>query len=86
MGDRLRRIHDTTLLICLTRYHQVRSYDRNIAVNVWWKHKADFIPSDCDMEPNQTLDKFKFAALEKDSSDEEPVDFMWVIRFFAQKC
>lgn len=64
----------------------MRSYDRNIAVNVWWKHKADFIPSDCDMEPNQTLDKFKFAALEKDSSDEEPVDFMWVIRFFAQKC
>lgn len=55
----------------------MRSYDRNIAVNVWWKHKADFIPSDCDMEPNQTLDKFKFAALEKeDSSDEAPEDLM----------
>ncbi|KAL9969293.1 hypothetical protein ACROYT_G021492 [Oculina patagonica] len=57
-------------------YHQVRSYDRNIAVNVWWKHKADFIPSDCDMEPNQTLDKFRFSALEKESSNEEPADLM----------
>ena len=55
----------------------MRSYDRNIAVNVWWKHKAGFIPSDCDMEPYQTLDKFKFAVLEKDnSSDEEPEDLM----------
>lgn len=74
-----------TLLVCLIRYHQVRSYDRNIAVNVWWKHKADFIPTDCDMEPNQTLDKFKFSALEKESSNEEPVDLMWVMPYFAKK-
>lgn len=52
-------------------------------MNVWWKHKADFIPSDCDMEPNQTLDNFKFTALEKeDSSDETPEDLMWVVCVF----
>lgn len=67
-------------------YHQVRSYDRNIAVNVWWKHQADFIPTDCDMEPNQTLDKFKFAALEKeDSSDEEPEDLMTHLESFISQ-
>ena len=52
------------------RFHQVRSYDRNIAVNVWWTHKVNFIPKDCNMEPNQTLDKFNFSSLEAESSDQ----------------
>ena len=47
-----------------SRFHQVRSYDRNIAVNVWWTHKADFVPRQCDMAPGQTLDNFKFPAQE----------------------
>ncbi|KAK3735817.1 hypothetical protein QZH41_019916 [Actinostola sp. cb2023] len=55
-------------------FHQVRSYDRNIAVNVWFKHKADFVPSNCDLakskEP-QTLDKFLFSALALEGQDEE---------------
>lgn len=55
-------------------FHQVRSYDRNIAVNVWWKHKAAFIPQDCDMEPNQTLDKFNFSSLQQEMNNEEPPD------------
>lgn len=60
-------------------FHQVRSYDRNIAVNVWWTHKVNFIPEDCNMEPNQTLDKFNFSSLEAESSDQEqagPPDLM----------
>ena len=65
-----------TLFDCLIRYHQVRSYDRNIAVNVWWKHVAQFIPQDCDMEPNQTLDKFKFSFLEEGANSQEQPDFM----------
>ena len=61
------------------RFHQVRSYDRNIAVNVWWTHKVNFIPKDCNMEPNQTLDKFNFSSLQAESSDQEqagPPDLM----------
>lgn len=59
------------------RYHQVRSYDRNIAVNVWWKHIPDFVPQDCDMEPNQTLDNFKFSSLEQEASNtQEQEGFM----------
>jgi len=57
-------------------YHQVRSYDRNIAVNVWWKHRADFIPQDCDMEPNQTLDKFNFSSLQEETSNQGPPDLI----------
>lgn len=52
-------------------YHQVRSYDRNIAVNVWWKHLPDFVPQDCDMEPNQTLDNFRFSSLEEDANNSQ---------------
>ena len=55
--------------VIILRYHQVRSYDRNIAVNVWWKHIPDFVPQDCDMEPNQTLDNFKFSSLEQEASN-----------------
>ena len=62
------------LLYHLNRFHQVRSYDRNIAVNVWWKHKAAFIPQDCDMEPNQTLDRFNFSSLQQEVNNEEPRD------------
>ena len=39
----------------------MRSFGRNIAVNLWWQHNPGFVPEDCDgMEPNQTLDKFNF--------------------------
>jgi len=51
-------------------FHQVRSFDRNIAVNVWWKHKTSFIPQDCIMEPNQTLDKFVFSSLQQETDNE----------------
>ena len=32
--------------------HQVRSYDRNIAVNVWWDHLAtlDIDPDQCEVK------------------------------------
>lgn len=65
----------------LFRFHQVRSYDRNIAVNVWFTHKPGFKPKKCDLysskEP-QTLDKFKFSVLEAQAKGEEqgPVDLM----------
>ncbi|XP_068755514.1 tRNA wybutosine-synthesizing protein 5-like [Montipora capricornis] len=57
-------------------FHQVRSYDRNIAVNVWWRHKTDFIPQDCDMEPNQTLDKFNFSSLQEEGNNQGTPDFL----------
>ncbi|KXJ22797.1 lysine-specific demethylase 8 [Exaiptasia diaphana] len=47
-------------------FHQVRSYDRNIAVNVWWKHVSNFVPSQCSQTKTKdfpTLDKFQFSAL-----------------------
>lgn len=53
-------------------FHQVRSFDRNIAVNVWFQHKADFVPKKCNMEPGQTLDKFKFSSLEENGDPEGP--------------
>lgn len=54
------------VVLGLFRFHQVRSYDRNIAVNLWWQHKANFVPKDCEgMEQNQTLEKFTFTTLEK---------------------
>lgn len=47
-------------------FHQVRSYDRNIAVNLWWLHSPGFVPEDCDgLEPNQTLDKFKIKSVKE---------------------
>lgn len=47
-------------------FHQVRSYGRNIAVNLWWHHFPKFIPQYCDgMEPNQTLEKFNFTSLDE---------------------
>lgn len=58
------------------RFHQVRSFDRNIAVNVWWKHKTGFIPQDCVMEPNQTLDKFVFSSLKQETNNETEPDLM----------
>lgn len=54
------------------RFHQVRSYDRNIAVNLWWKHTPGFVPEDCDgFEQNQTLDKVTFTSLENDMEESE---------------
>ena len=44
----------------------MRSYGRNIAVNLWWQYTPDFIPKDYDeVEQNQTLDKFNFTTLDK---------------------
>ncbi|XP_031567482.1 tRNA wybutosine-synthesizing protein 5-like [Actinia tenebrosa] len=62
-------------------FHQVRSYDRNIAVNVWFTHKPGFEPQKCDPALNkepETLDKFKFSVLEAQAKGEEqgPVDLM----------
>ena len=39
-------------------------------MNVWWKHKTSFIPQDCIMEPNQTLDKFVFSSLQQEADNE----------------
>lgn len=71
------------------RFHQVRSYDRNIAVNVWWKHETNFVPSQCAQTKTKdfpTLDKFHFSALasngnpyakENEGQDEQgPEDLM----------
>ena len=48
-----------------SRIHQVRSYDRNIAVNVWWdSHKGSKVDtSQCPdkFDPGMTLDKVPFA-------------------------
>ena len=55
----------------VTRYHQVSSTGRNIAVNIWWKHLHSFVPSKCDnMEKGATLDKFSFTSLEKKTGEE----------------
>ena len=54
----------------------MRSYDRNIAVNVWWQHKTGFIPQDCIMEPNQTLDKFVFSSLQQEADNGTAPDLM----------
>ncbi|XP_062510635.1 bifunctional peptidase and arginyl-hydroxylase JMJD5-like isoform X2 [Corticium candelabrum] len=57
-------------------YHQVRSYDRNIAVNVWWNPLIEFNTSDCDskdakVEGFPTFDKYKFAVLDSENGDED---------------
>ncbi|XP_001630801.3 uncharacterized protein LOC5510344 [Nematostella vectensis] len=54
-------------------YHQVRSHDRNIAVNVWWTHKPGYVPNDCEMriEAPFTLDKFYFSALAQQGGSTE---------------
>lgn len=61
-----------SLFSSLFRFHQVRSYDRNIAVNLWWKYTPEFVPEDCDgVEPNQTLDKVTFTSLDNDLEQSE---------------
>jgi len=63
---------DKILFSSLLRFHQVRSYDRNIAVNLWWKYTPGFVPEDCDgVEQNQTLDKVTFTSLENDMEESE---------------
>jgi len=63
---------DKILFSSLLRFHQVRSYDRNIAVNLWWKHTPGFVPEDCDgVEQNKTLDKVTFTSLENDMEESE---------------
>ena len=63
------------VFVCF-RYHQVRSYDRNIAVNVWWNPLIEFNTSDCDskdakVEGFPTFDKYKFAVLDSENGDED---------------
>lgn len=46
--------------------HQVRSYNRNLAVNIWWDHhrnsEIDVESCPTDMDPNFTLDKVNFVS------------------------
>lgn len=54
------------IVLIISRFHQVRSYQRNIAVNVWWKHVPNFVPRKCretKTKDNPTLDKFHFSSL-----------------------
>jgi lysine-specific demethylase 8 len=59
-------------------YHHVRSYDRNIAVNVWWAPLLQFNASDCHQSINDeglpTIDKYQFEVLNKNKSDEDDDD------------
>ncbi|KAJ7382070.1 hypothetical protein OS493_037406 [Desmophyllum pertusum] len=57
-------------------FHQVRSYGRNIAVNLWWQHTPKFVPEDCDgVEQYQTLDNFNFTTLDSAIDDAETTVF-----------
>ena len=56
------------------RYHQVRSYDRNIAVNVWWNPLLAFNKTDCEENPSltPTLNDFDWPGMKtKDEEEEE---------------
>eukprot|EP00118_Oscarella_pearsei_P015319 m.137643 g.137643 ORF g.137643 m.137643 type:complete len:104 (+) comp38220_c0_seq30:1245-1556(+) len=47
-------------------YHQVRSYDRNIAVNVWWNPLLVFNETDCQphlKKPLPSLDDFDWPGM-----------------------
>jgi len=57
-------------------FHQVNSVanekGQNLAVNVWFKHVFNHVPSKCDIEPSDaTLDKYKF---HDDSGDDDEDD------------
>ncbi|XP_065837981.1 uncharacterized protein [Oscarella lobularis] len=55
-------------------YHQVRSYDRNIAVNVWWNPLLAFNKTDCEENPSltPTLNDFDWPGMKtKDEEEEE---------------
>ena len=38
----------------------MRSYDLNIAVNIWWRHGVEVNFSDCDKEPGTTITNLTF--------------------------
>ena len=70
------------------RYHYVRSYDRNIAVNVWWAPLVEFNATDCHhsiTEGLPTIDKYEFQVLKKNKSDDDddkPAhDMRWLLAF-----
>ena len=42
------------------RAHQVRSYDRNIAVNIWWRHGIHLNFSSCNLPLNTTFENLTF--------------------------
>ena len=49
----------------LDRFHYVRSYDRNIAVNVCWSPLIEFNVSDCNysyISGDHTIEKYHFQA------------------------
>ena len=61
-----------TVLLSLFRIHQVRSFNRNIAVNVWWDHPSsqninlDLCPHAAP-DPSVTMDKLAMQGLAKHS-------------------
>ena len=62
-------------MLTISRYHQVTSVGRNIAVNIWWKHLQSFVPSKCDdMPPGATLDQFQFTSLKKNGAADDDDD------------
>ncbi|KAJ7382072.1 hypothetical protein OS493_037408 [Desmophyllum pertusum] len=68
------------------RFHQVRSYGRNIAVNLWWQYTPKFVPEDCDgVEQNQTLDKFNFTTLDSAIDDAETTVLTHLQHFLGKK-
>jgi len=67
-------------------FHQVRSYGRNIAVNLWWQHNPGFVPNDCDgLQPNQTLDKFNFRSIDELLAKREDYVVKDLRRFLGKK-
>lgn len=57
-------------------FHQVNSVaneqGQNLAVNVWFKHVFNHVPTTCDIEPaDATLDKYAFG---EDSANEDEGD------------
>lgn len=55
----------------------MRSYDRNIAVNVWWTPLLEFDTSDCKhtkFEGLPTFDKYRFQVLDNSNMEEDNVD------------
>ncbi|XP_022082158.1 tRNA wybutosine-synthesizing protein 5-like [Acanthaster planci] len=57
-------------------YHQVNSINRNIAVNIWWNHKANIIPTSqtCGApDPMLSLADVKFLYHELMDSEEEEI-------------
>ena len=61
--------------LLLFRIHQVRSYDRNIAVNIWWnKNKnndLDLDKCDAEFDPEWSLERVHLTGFNKLHSSPE---------------